>query len=233
MFKPGWKISFFVVLLLPILLLLGNWQLERAEEKQRLLTAQSQLMSRPPERLSGQLMPDYSPVVLIGFFDSNKYFLLDNKVVGGRVGFDVISPFYDESGVVVLVNRGWVQGSYDRVNLPKVVTPSQRVILSGTIGRNLSEPFLLEPDQQGDEWPVLVQSINLPFMAKALDKNLPDFFVRLDSGSEGAYKIHYQVVNVLPEKHKAYAVQWFAMSIALVVLYLLLGFGKLRSGRGD
>ena len=28
---------------------------------------------------------------------------------------------------------------------------------------------------------------------------------------------------MLPEKHVAYAIQWFAMAIALVVFYILLG----------
>ena len=45
--------------------------------------------------------------------------------------------------------------------------------------------------------------------------------VRLNAGEELALDIDWQVVNVRPEKHRGYAVQWFAMAGMLALLYVL------------
>ena len=39
-------------------------------------------------------------------------------------------------------------------------------------------------------------------------------------GRAAALTIDWPVINVTPEKHTAYAVQWFAMALVLLLLYL-------------
>jgi cytochrome oxidase assembly protein ShyY1 len=43
--------------------------------------------------------------------------------------------------------------------------------------------------------------------------------VRIDSGQPGALEVDWQVINVSPAKHHGYAVQWFAMALALAVIF--------------
>jgi cytochrome oxidase assembly protein ShyY1 len=45
--------------------------------------------------------------------------------------------------------------------------------------------------------------------------------VRSNSGEPGALDADWKIVNVSPQKHQAYAVQWFAMAFALLVFYTL------------
>ena len=45
--------------------------------------------------------------------------------------------------------------------------------------------------------------------------------VRIDSGVAAALTVDWQVVNVSPEKHTGYAVQWFTMAAALFILFIL------------
>ena len=213
-------------LLLPLLLSLGYWQLGRADEKQARLAASQKLQAQAPVALNAGHLATYTPVVLSGRFDRQRHFLLDNKVLEGRVGFDVVTPFYDDSGRVVLVNRGWVAGFPNRSQLPQLVTPAARVVIHGRIARNIDKPFLLAKQQPNNRWPGVYQALDLELMAQALGQHPGDYFVRLNSGAAGAYRVYYQPVTVSPARHTAYAVQWFALAVALVVLYLSFGFGS-------
>ena len=44
--------------------------------------------------------------------------------------------------------------------------------------------------------------------------------IRIDAGEPGALVVEWKVVNSGPEKHIGYAVQWFAMSAVLAILYI-------------
>jgi len=44
--------------------------------------------------------------------------------------------------------------------------------------------------------------------------------VRLDAGTPGVFVRDWPVISTTPEKHRAYAVQWFAMAAMLLALHL-------------
>lgn len=226
-FNPGWKMTLFVALLLPLMLRLGVWQLDRAEQKRIILESQQALLDAPPQRVSGQPLATYQPLTLIGEFEPKRHFLLDNVVHQGKVGFDVLTPFYDEAGQVVLLNRGWIAAMPLRENLPVINVPAGRQIVAANVARNVGKPFLLEQQVLGSQWPMVIQSVDLSVLAAALGQPLGDYYARLARGAAGGYDYHYAPVNVQPSKHTAYAVQWFAMATALLLLYILFGLGKL------
>jgi surfeit locus 1 family protein len=47
------------------------------------------------------------------------------------------------------------------------------------------------------------------------------FPVRIDAGESGALSVDWQVVNMSPQKHQGYAVQWFAMAAVLFGFYIV------------
>ena len=49
----------------------------------------------------------YMPVQMSGRFLPDAYFLLDNQMRGGQVGYEVLDVLQLNSGGSVLVNRGW------------------------------------------------------------------------------------------------------------------------------
>ena len=57
-------------------------------------------------------------------------------------------------------------------------------------------------------------------MAAMLDTMLYPYSVRLDADSPGALTVDWPLVNMAPEKHRAYAVQWFCMALALLLIFL-------------
>ncbi len=243
-FRPGWKLSLFFVLLLPCLVFLGYWQLQRAGEKRQVLQQIASQRSGSPmtfEQLRQVVDPAYTQLRLRGSYQQDKVILLDNQLYQGRFGyevvqpFEIVQPFADAGGDVVLVSRGWVAGSLRREVLPQIETVSGVVDLVGEVYVPLGEAFTLADTDLPRGWPKRVQVLDPGALASALGEDVYPHVIRLQSGSNTALTAHWQDINVQPEKHTAYAVQWFAMSLALVILYagVAMGFivSKNKAGR--
>ncbi len=234
-FQPGWKLSLFLVVLLPCLIGLGIWQLQRAEEKRDILAKVGARRGEAPlslEQLMQRAQPAFSQVKLRGRYLADKPVLLDNKIHRGQFGYEVVMPLRAESGVLLLVSLGWTAGSHDRSQLP-VIEPAAGVVdLLGEVYVPLGEAFTLGDTEFPAGWPKRLQTLDVEALAEALDEPVYPYVIRLGASSPGALEQHWQDVNILPAKHTGYAVQWFAMAATLVVLYFAVAFGFLRS-RGD
>ena len=214
------KSVIFAGIFLPITILAGFWQLSRAEEKQSMLDEQSARGNLPAisiQELDLTRQQNYRPVNLIGRWDQ-PYFLLENRVKNGRPGYEVLGIF-ESRGSKILVNRGWVPGSLDRQVLPDVEFDlNDNIHLAGYAYRSASMPFTLGGPIWTDSWPERIQAIDWDQLAERLDYTLFPYLVRLDATSAGAYSTGWTIVNLPPQRHTAYAVQWFALAFALVVL---------------
>lgn len=231
-FSPGWKMTLFTALLLPLLLTLGSWQLDREAEKIELQSLHERRTSSAPvpvEELDWQVGDvAYQPVILTGQFDNEHYLLLDNRIQDGRVGYEVLMPFKTSSGQRLIVNRGWVAQGATREQLPVVVPVQDTVTVSGSVYVPISEPFLLSDAQevQTNEWPRVVQKIDVTAWSELLQTPLLPHTVRISQASPGALTAHWPTVNMEPEKHRGYAVQWFAMAAALLLMYVYFGIRR-------
>lgn len=226
-----WRITLATVLLVPALVALGFWQLERADEKADLEARWSARQSEAPVPLTalagdapGQLA--YRRVVLQGEFLAGRYLLLDNRVQQGRFGNEVIGLLaLADSDEVVLVNRGWVPSDPARLVLPEVAEPDGPVELTGHIYVSPGKPYLLGEQQLAPPWPVRIQALDnevlAPLVATVTDAALYPHPVRIDSGQPGALTVAWQLVNASPEKHHGYALQWFTMAAVLAFFFLL------------
>lgn len=219
------RVTVLTAVLLPILLLLGNWQLQRAEEKRAIATRFSTRQQQAPISLTALKELDdraFVPVSLQGQFDNQHHFLLDNRSRRGQPGYEVLTPMHSSSGEWVLVNRGWIKAKPERRDLPAVPSVEGTIDTRGTVYVPLSEPFLLAEQTFGKvEWPLVVQAVEIEKFAGLLDRELFPQTIRLEEGAPGALQIGWQPINVQPEKHVGYAVQWFAMAAALVLWFLV------------
>ncbi len=224
---PEWRITLFTVILVPLMVGLGFWQLQRAQEKATLAAAWEQRQQQPPvplANLRGENAASlaYRRVQVAGSFAPRQYFLLDNRTRQGRFGYEVLAVLRSRDGAdSVLVNRGWIAGDPARRSLPEVPQISGDVKLEGHVYVAPGKPYLLGEQSIPAGWPKLVQAVEMEKMAAAVGGTVFPYPVRLDSGAPGALETGWQVVNVSPAKHRAYAVQWFAMALVLLVFYLL------------
>ena len=226
-----WRTTLLSALLFPGLIVLGFWQLDRAEEKTDIAMRESQRAMAAAvslAELSEAPIVDraYRKVTVRGHYVPEAVVFLDNQMRDSRYGHDVYGVFYDEpSAQYVLMNRGWVVGDSSRRSLPDVEVPSGNLTLNATAYVPPGEPYLLAEDQFGElEWPLLVQTVSSSALRDLLQKSLPGAVfateLRLLPENPGGFRRDWPVVNVSPEKHRGYALQWFTMAAALLLFFV-------------
>ncbi|MDG9923499.1 MULTISPECIES: SURF1 family protein [unclassified Pseudomonas] len=229
-FRPGVLPSIVVALLLPLLVGLGFWQLARAEEKRTLLAdfeARQHAEAIDVTELERRSDLAHLRIRLRGQFDERHSLLLDNRQRGGQVGVELLQPFYDQpSGLWLLVNRGWLPWP-DRRSPPAFTTPEQPLELVARVYVPVGEAFQLQADPAVGDWPRLITAVEPERLWRQLGRGGMDYEVRLEPGP-AAYQAEWPLVAMGPEKHTGYAVQWFALAVALSGLYLYLGIHNSR-----
>lgn len=233
-FRFNWKVTLFAVGFTVAFVNLGIWQLSRAEEKQQLLAANAkqralpavssaELMAQQDKGSAGQ-QPYQRRVELNGQYDQQAIYLLDNRVLNGTVGFEVIQPFHDaEGGMTFFVNRGFAPMGPTRQDLPQLATPQGKVRLLASVYRPDGKAFLLADAMPSgtDTYPKVIQSLSeLPYPESFR------FSLRLDQTSPGALPRHWPLAIMSPATHTGYALQWFTMALALALLWLYFSFPK-------
>ncbi|GMG86007.1 hypothetical protein MNKW57_03280 [Biformimicrobium ophioploci] len=208
----NWPVTVFSWLLLPVLVSLGLWQLDRAAQKARQLHAVDTRLAQQPQHIA-QLRDwqPYVPVVLEGNFTDETLYL-DNRTRGGRAGYEILQVFVVD-GRRWLVNRGWVAAGRARGQVPAISTPQGQVRLTGFTDS--------VPDRAADP---LDADRRLTLLGRDLTGSLglhrADWLIRLSADSIGAMVTDWNLTRVSPDKHRGYAFQWFAMAAVLLLLWL-------------
>lgn len=220
----NWLIAIFTLLVFLLLIKLGFWQVDRALEKEKRQERISELSQRKALSLEQVLVLDDLqdgindlPIQLSGTFDADKVFLLDNQPNKGRLGYRVYQIITHESGAV-LVNLGWVQGSIDRNVLPEITAIVGQHTITGHVREVEVGIQLQEQHLTSSTWPLRVQQIELDKFSQLIDKKLLPFVVYLDKKETMGYKKNWQPIVMPPEKHRAYAFQWFSLALAWISL---------------
>lgn len=223
-FRPGWKMTAFVSLLLPVVLILGIWQLQRAQEKRAYEEAYLDAMAGMPVAPRAELA-DFQRVGLEGRFEPGRDFLVDNQTHRGAVGYGVVSSFLTDDGRRWLVNRGFLAGGTRRDRLPAVVSPAGPVRVTAVVWPELGMMPIFGEDTWIEGWPKRIQRLDVGRMALALDNGVARE-IRLEAGQPGVLEPPLLALNMPAEKHLGYAVQWFGLAFALGLGYLIFGFRR-------
>jgi cytochrome oxidase assembly protein ShyY1 len=223
-FRPGWRMTLFTALLLPLVLSLGAWQLRRAEEKRQFEQA---FMDRigALAHAPGEAVEDFERIRIAGAYEAERDFLLDNQTHDGAVGFGVVSSFLADDGRRWLINRGFLAGDRARRSLPEVKTPRGHVVLTGLVWPELGLLPVFGEDAWSEGWPKVVQRLEVERMAALLAGAVP-VEVRLEPGAPGVFVPAPVALNMPASKHTGYAVQWFGLAVALAIGYVIFGFRR-------
>jgi len=220
------------LLLIGLFLGLGIWQMHRADEKRQLVDDLERRAHEPAVALSPPIdRPQLwrnRRIRAAGHYDTARQFLLDNRVYRGQVGYHVLTPLQlDGTTASVLVDRGWVPAGADRSILPELKAPGTRIQVLGTAYVPYAEGFHIgEMDTDLTRWPRVIQFVDYQEIAHRLGTHLIPLTIRLDPNLPDGYVRDWDRAPFSPERHLGYAVQWFALSAALLVIFLALSIKR-------
>ncbi|NOR39745.1 MAG: SURF1 family protein [Gammaproteobacteria bacterium] len=226
-FTPALWPTLATLLLLPLLTGLGVWQLERADWKQGLVDAHSGRTRLSPVSLKSLTdineAVQYRRVFARGYYDVEHQLLLDNRTYQGYAGYHVLTPLLlAESEQVVLVNRGWVPVGNDRSVLPDLPATTGEVLVDATVKLPPSKLFRLGAlDETHAGWPQVVQQLEMKELEQRLGVTLQPLILLLSKDDEFGFIRDWKAVyGVTPDKHRAYAIQWFSLAVVLLLIYM-------------
>ncbi len=224
--KPRlWLIFLWAGLGIVVLLALGTWQLFRLAEKRELLADVAQRTQAPPVSIGEVLVLrdkgtdiEFVAVKTKGAFDhrSERHKLATFE---GSPGWQIITPFTSEEGIVVLVDRGIVSNDLrDADKRPENASP---VELTAVVRAHDNERGFFDPenDVDGNIWywwdvPAMLSSVTIatemkvaPFVLQALPGDDPTKFPRASSPEAQ-----------LRNNHLQYAGTWFFLALTLLVI---------------
>lgn len=211
---------------------LGLWQLGRAAEKRELVARYEAGGSITADLDAGNIatLARYQHVQLRGRYDDEHQILLDNMPSQhGRPGYRVLTPIELSSGGWLLVDRGWREPGATRSEIPDVsVDRAERTIAGRIDSLPRAGMALGQADMDASApWPRVMNFPTAEAVQRALNRPLLPGLVLLDPDQPDGYERSGEVrLPFGPERHIAYAVQWFAFAAAAVVIYLILSLRR-------
>lgn len=209
---------------------LGHWQTRRAGEKQVIQDRLDELANVPPISIPAKLVGAQAlaqhRVEVRGTYLNEKTVFIDNRVYRNRPGYHVITPMQiSGTGILIAINRGWVPADPRREILPRVPAFQDEQTVRGVAVKplerayELSGPVAAGPvkqnlalDRLGEEWGMPLQPVVVQQTGEVPDGLVRDW-MRPDAGAD---------------THRAYALQWYVMSIAGLMLWIVLNLRKTR-----
>lgn len=216
---------------------LGQWQLRRADEKRALQARVDKAAQQAPLRIGRDPLPepvDGVPVAVVGRFLPQASVFIDNRTHQGVAGFHVLTPVrITGASEQVMVLRGWVaRDLVDRNRLPPLTTPDGEIMLTGMAERQLARTLELAPARPPGPDERLWQNFDPAVFTAWSGLSLLPFVVRqAPGGVDDGLVRQWRVAGADVDKHRGYAVQWFAMAAAAGAVALYLFLSLLRHAR--
>jgi surfeit locus 1 family protein len=225
-FRPRLAPTLFTVPALLILLGLGTWQVQRLHWKEGLIAQRDRMVAAPPiappQTLAEAQADQFRHVGDDGVLLNDKEIYLAATSDPGEPGYQVLTPLQEAGGRIVFVNRGFVALELKDKAKRAAGELSGTVHIAGLLRvPPAKKPTFFLPDNRPDLnlwfW------VDLPAMAKAA--GVPDaapFYIDADAApNPGGWPKGAVTRLALPNDHLQYAITWYALAVALIVIYIV------------
>ncbi len=228
-FKPKFWPTVTTIPILIALLLLGNWQLQRLEWKLGLIEQIEERAFMDPVPLPIGINNldelEYQSVSLMGTFNNDQEMTVYSVGPNGEPGYDLYTPFTDQLGQIIIINRGWVPEQIKN----QVARPDTLVEGIVSVTGLLRKPgtklwYGPENEPENNNWFYR----DLAGMAKAqnIKDVYPMFLYAAKMDGDNSYPVAGRTEFNIVNNHLDYALTWFGLAIVLVVIYLIAHIKK-------
>lgn len=241
-FLPPWWAWIAVAAAVAVLSALGAWQIQRAHYKEGLAAAQIAAQQAGPGVVDiDQAAAEgntRNPALTydrqyraMGHFDTAHQVLMDNQIDGTQVGFRVWTPLVLDSGIRVMVDRGWVPMlDPGRRHLPDPGAPSGQLTVSG-FWRTFPQPGIRTGSAAAcaaRAWPRALNFPNAATVRCQYRAPVANGLLLLDPDADYGFVRDWGGDKILasPFRHYAYASQWFLMALICLGIFVFVNLRK-------
>lgn len=226
---------------------LGNWQMNRAQERrviaETINTGQdATIVTLSTHSTIAGLLP-WQPATVTGTWRPELSFLLDNRNLEGNPGLWLATPLELEPDRLLLVLRGWVARPIAQYNaLPSIAEPSGPVDIEGevathiprlySLGKEAPMQFIgtaaLGVDERTTTLPLKDlprrQNVSITELSEDSGRSfLPFVLLQTSAVTDDLLVRQWPKPSIDADKNVGYALQWFGFAgIALVAIGVLL-----------
>jgi cytochrome oxidase assembly protein ShyY1 len=215
---------------------LGFWQLDRAEQKERLLAAfaagsNATTVSLASVRDNADTQR-YSHVRVTGRFIVDRGYLLDEQIRAGQPGVHAIAVFAGTGeDRLLLVDRGWIawnRAAGTLAALPPL--PGDETELSGIYASFPGGGLRVGGNALTTQstWPKLTLHVDPAEISGDLGKPLLPRMLLLDADAASGFVRDWTPNVMPPARHRAYAFQWFTFALAALVIFVVLHWRRVE-----
>ena len=213
------KILIFAIIFVPITISLGLWQIERANEKKVIISNYDKLLVSTPIALQkDQPLENWQPIETVGAYQDLVIYE-DNAINSGKAGFKVYHLFQNGDGTFIFVHRGFIERNLIKNNLPRIDTPVGKKNIKGTTLFKQNNTFVKNIEESDIR---IIQEFNTSVLIERFpilkDRYLHPFLFNLDVRDADKFQPIEKPVNMTASKHIGYAIQWFGLCAALIIL---------------
>ncbi|HSF85883.1 MAG TPA: SURF1 family protein [Acidimicrobiia bacterium] len=237
--RPVWLVGHLVALAAIVgFTLLGMWQLSRHSDRSSLDDALDQRLNQPVVSLDELVGADgtapssaeYRLVSVEGSYDATHEVILQARSFNGRSGHEVLTPLVRVDGTAVIVNRGWVPIDVEGPPVPEAAPPAGAVIVEGFLRQTQTRTGLgpIDPSEGTLE---RISRVDVERLRQQVEMPLAGVWIQLASQQPPPSDLPLIVEPPQPgggPPHLAYAVQWFAFAVIVVVSYPVLMYRTAR-----
>ena len=220
--KPRFFIpAFLIIATLALLISLGFWQLERADEKRAIEDQIANANANDVELITDVDLlseKEYYHVRLQGSYIKDKQFIYDNQIVDQIPGYYVLTPFVLKGdSKVILINRGFIPWNGRRDQIADIDIGVKITEVNVQISKPVKR-IELKADQIKPDFPVLIQALDMDEMSAIASLDFASIVGLLSPESENGFVRQWEPYTGSIERHIGYAIQWFLMALVLSII---------------
>tara|TARA_B100000963_G_scaffold361864_1_gene400388 strand:- start:2411 stop:3055 length:645 start_codon:yes stop_codon:yes gene_type:complete len=204
---------------MPITFLLGLWQVDRANQKTDIIKSYEAIINDPAVefKIENNYI-NWQPVYLEGEF-TDIVLYEDNALLNGKAGFKIYHLFKTLDDLYIFIHRGFIERKVIKNDLPIIDVPEGKKILNGTILLKNQNSFVQNVNESDlriiQQFSIIDVLERIPFLQEKII--YPDLF-NLSRYDQSKLMSIERPVNMTASKHIGYAIQWFGLCLALLIL---------------
>ncbi|WP_017443743.1 SURF1 family protein [Gayadomonas joobiniege] len=213
----------FIIVITGLFFSLASWQLFRGLDKaQRAQTIANVSHTNDLAKLSatGAELAHVRLTLKLAKRSQSSVWLQDNMLNQQRLGVDVWQiAQVGQPQQNILVRLGWLPLNQHRLPEGFIAEEARSWEVTGVLTKPADNPFIRALVEQRQGW-TLIGEPDIALVQKHQNKPLSNFVFYPDKADTGLQNRKYQVNQMTPDRHFAYALQWILIACAWLIVSL-------------